>query len=307
MSAFFAWCSELELSQSAGEHDMAHLLPLGDMKGRDGRFFRLVDAATVAQNSISQGVDLPIDYEHQGDTLPEAKSGPVPAAGWIKELFVRDNGIWGRVEWTARASELIVNKEYRYLSPVFQHLADGTVTRLRGAGLVHRPNLELTALASQQDTQEDTMTETNTLSQIAVSLGLDENTDGQVILDAIARLQSQPDPSKFVPIAALKEAIQGKLNAVSTNSEREAETKVSKAMSMGYLSPAMREWALALCKQSPASFDGFIASAIPQFAHLFKPSQLGSRQAPQGRAVEQSSEALAICAQLGLKPEDLKD
>jgi phage I-like protein len=303
----FATCAERAIPQSANAPDMVHLLPLGDIKGRDGRFFRLVDAARVALNSLSQGMDLVIDYEHQGDTNPETQTGPIPAAGWIKELVARDDGLWGRVEWTARASELIAKKEYRYLSPVFQHLADGTVTRLRGAGLVHRPNLELTALASQQDTQEDTMTEATTLSQIAASLGLDDNTDGQAILDAIARLVSQPDPSKFVPIAALKEAIQGKLNAVSTNSEREAETKVSEAMSNGYLSPAMRGWALALCKQSPASFDGFIASAIPQFEHFFQPSQLGSRPPQQSRVADNSSEALAICAQLGLKPEDLKD
>jgi phage I-like protein len=63
---------------------------------------------------------------------------------------------WGRAEWTATAREMIANREYRYLSPSFLfHAATGAIVRLKGAGLVHNPNLHLAALASQ-DTEMDT-------------------------------------------------------------------------------------------------------------------------------------------------------
>jgi phage I-like protein len=130
--------------------EWVHLFPHGQMTGRDGRKFDLADPGTIVLAFQAAGVDLPIDYEHQNDR-PEAKNnGPVPAAGWIKALRSDETGLWGRVEWTATAREMIANREYRYLSPSFlYHPKTTAIVRLKGAGLVHNPNLHLTALASK--------------------------------------------------------------------------------------------------------------------------------------------------------------
>ena len=81
-----------------GAPEWVHLLPDGHMKGRDGREFELADPGALVLAFQSGGIDLPIDYEHQNDK-PEARlSGPVPAAGWIKELRAAEGGLWGRVE-----------------------------------------------------------------------------------------------------------------------------------------------------------------------------------------------------------------
>jgi len=119
------------------------------MTGRDGRVFNLSDAEAVVAEFQAMGIDLPIDYEHHNDK-PEAKlSGPVPAAGWIKELKAAEGGLWGRVEWTETAAEMIRRKEYRFLSPsLLVHPKTRQIVRVKGAGLVHNPNLFLTALAS---------------------------------------------------------------------------------------------------------------------------------------------------------------
>lgn len=58
--------------------------------------------------------DLPIDYEHQ--TL---SGGEAPAAGWYKNLYLKSDGIYTKVkEWTKKAEQYLLNKEYRYQSPV---------------------------------------------------------------------------------------------------------------------------------------------------------------------------------------------
>jgi phage I-like protein len=132
-----------------------HLLPLGSpFHGRDGRGpYSLPDAqaaqAVIAATLAYQaGADLPIDYDHQ--SLWSRENGqPAPAAGWVKELAARADGIWGRVEWTPKAAELLREKAYRYLSPVFMHDEGGAVTRLACAALSNLPNLELAAVASQ--------------------------------------------------------------------------------------------------------------------------------------------------------------
>lgn len=125
-----------------------HLVPAGTTTGRDGRGPYQLDAQAVTAAFAQHGADLPVDYEHQS-LGAVAKSGPVPAAGWITAVEPRADGLWGRVAWTAQASQLLRDRAYRYLSAVFDHLPDGRVIKLRGAGLVHSPNLPIQAAASQ--------------------------------------------------------------------------------------------------------------------------------------------------------------
>jgi phage I-like protein len=127
-----------------------HLLPKGVFQGRDGRgpYVLDIDAERAVIEAFSRlNCDLPIDYEHQSLDARE-KSGPVPAAGWIKELSSREDGLWGRVEWTPAAEHCLKNKEYRYISPVFLHDRGGHVKTLTMAALTNTPNLHLQAAAS---------------------------------------------------------------------------------------------------------------------------------------------------------------
>lgn len=181
----------------SGAPDWAHLIPLGRLKTRDGRRFSLVDAQEVIDAFNTNGADLPIDYEHQNDR-PQAKlSGPVPAAGWITALELRKNGIWGRVEWTERARTLIQSREYRYLSPVLMvDKASGEVCTIKGAGLVHNPNLHLTALNN-----EDTMpNDSELLPEITKLLNLPEDSEAESILEALRHILERAETTRSAQI-----------------------------------------------------------------------------------------------------------
>lgn len=98
-----------------------HLLPLGRLRGRDGRAWTLPPSKArqfVQRSSRANADRLVIDYEHQTDLAAE-NGGKAPAAGWIVELAVRPDGVWGLAEWTARAASMIASREYRFLSPIF--------------------------------------------------------------------------------------------------------------------------------------------------------------------------------------------
>ncbi len=82
---------------------------------------------------------------------------------------------------------------------------------------------------------------------------------------------------------------------------------VEEALRSGHLSPAMKDWATALCVANEASFDGFVASSVPQFAHIFKPSPTAGTPPGTRRGSEGDQFADAICSQLGLKPGSLAD
>lgn len=295
--------------------DWVHLFPSGHIRGRDGRAFDLEDPGAVILAFEGAGVDLPVDYEHQNDR-PEAKlSGPIPAAGWIKQLEAREDGIWGKVEWTATARELIGNREYRYLSPSFYcHPKTRAIVRLRGAGLVHNPNFHLHAIASEEVEMTDTPDYMTTISEL---LGLPPDADPAAIIDAIRTLldagqekmtahQVAPDPREFVPIEALQDLMSDRTSKAVLAAEERADVKVQDALNKGYITPGMKGWALALARKDQDSFDTFLASSMPMFAHLTR--QVVPNGPPHGAESQPTSDpyTLAICAQLGLAPEKLR-
>lgn len=298
--------------------DWVHLLPGGHILARDGREFDLPDPAAVILAFQEGRIDLPVDYEHQNDK-PEAKlKGPVPAAGRIKELAHNESGLWGRVEWTPTAREMISRREYRFLSPSFLHNKAGQIMRLCGAGLVHSPALHLKALASQERPMIDPKSKPATnpgtslraplFVRLMKVLNLGPEATEEEALDALeawlSEKEAQPDPKKFVPMEAVAEMLRDRQFEKAVMAEGQATEKVNAAIRKGYFPPALRDWAIALCRQDQDSFDTFLAKSVPAFAHLSQELMKGD---PPGTAKSfaQSQNEAAICAQLGLTPERL--
>lgn len=279
-----------------------HLLPSGQINGRDGRVFVLSDANTVIRQSMT-GVDLPIDYEHAIDTNTQAKA--VPAAGWIKDLQAREDGIWGQVEWTDSARAMIFGKEYRYLSPVLMYDASTkAIHRIIGAALVHRPNLTLKALSSENISMTPNE---DPLAPIRLALGLNAQADTAAIVEALG-ISVVPDPRKYVPLEAVKELFNETISTKTCLAEVEAETRVNAAMERGHISPGMRSWAVALCATDPASFDDFVNSSPAPFAHLFGPSKVAARhvQGAMSSALQtETTDEGKMAKMLGIDPRRL--
>lgn len=140
-----------------GNKTRFRIIPSGLFRARDGRPQNLpgwMMDRTAAQRIITAAAasmgDVVIDYEHQ--TLDaQNKAGAVPAAGWFKRLeWVESDGLYVTdARWTARASQMIDAKEYRYISPVFAFDALGMVVGLHSIALTNNPALDgLTDLAS---------------------------------------------------------------------------------------------------------------------------------------------------------------
>lgn len=315
-----AFCSELDVTKEGAVPDWVHLLPVGpDVRGADGRAWVLPDTAAVIARSMT-GVDLPIDYEHQNDDKAErVGNGPVPAAGWVKELAAREDGVWGRVEWTARARDLILAKEYRYLSPVFTFdKATQSIHAIKGAGLVHNPNLRLVALASVQGDEgqngldrpsrslPDGAAEKALLMAFAEAVGLPAEATEEEVLQAVRDLK---DPAKYMPAEPVKALLRERAEGLATLAEERAQAKVDDAIERAFISPGMRDWALGLCRSDPASFDRFVASTPNMFAGIRKLQISDERVLAQnaGGAGRETDRATAeIAANLGISTDKLR-
>ena len=186
-------------------------------------------AVLAATREHAGATDPVIDYEHQIDAA--AQNGqPAPAAGWVKELEVRDGALWGRVEWTPRGAAHIGAREYRYVSPTFAFDArTRKVKALHRAALTNAPALDMPALARDQGglmnpehltalavalglagtaTTEEVLAKAKTvvaeaLAPIAEALGLAKDAPAA---DIVAKAKTTataiaPDPGSFAPIA----------------------------------------------------------------------------------------------------------
>lgn len=90
---------------------------------------------------------LPIDFDHL--SMNPQKPGDGKAAGWLQRVELRADGdeLWGEVEWTPEAADLIQNRAYRFVSPSFvkDHThKDGRKigTTLLAAAITNHPFLE---------------------------------------------------------------------------------------------------------------------------------------------------------------------
>lgn len=129
-----------------------HIVPAGSFQGRDGRGpYACLPSEVVTNTARHNGLlDIPIDYDHQLE-YSAVNGQPAPAAGWLTVLEARENGVWGRVEWTEKAREHIASREYRYVSPVFYHDESGKVLFVESVALTNIPNLTgLKALSSRE-------------------------------------------------------------------------------------------------------------------------------------------------------------
>lgn len=130
--------------------EWVHLIPAGTFRGADGRgpYHVSNPAAVIAASMAAARGKLPLDENHSTQRAAPAGAAS-PARGWIVELQAREDGIWGRVQWTDEGRALVTNGAYRGISPVFEHAAGGTVMRIRSAALTNDPNL--TQLATLHD------------------------------------------------------------------------------------------------------------------------------------------------------------
>lgn len=128
----------IELKDESENLSQIRLAVVGRWKGHPNGEFA-IDIADIEKMKINfdkRKTDVVIDYEHQ--TLNAAQA---PAAGWIKEVFIKDDELWGRVAWNKKAKEYIKNGEYKYLSPVFEFFAVDEKTGVTKGANLHSASL----------------------------------------------------------------------------------------------------------------------------------------------------------------------
>ncbi len=214
---------------AGGVPEWIHLTPAGTFSGADGRGpFTLKDADVVITASMAAG-RLAIDENHAID-VAGPKGQPSPARGWIVEMQARDDGLWGRVEWTTAGRALIEDKAYRGISPVFVSTKEGgQVVKLLRAALTNDPNLTLTTLHNRSDAMDFN-------AKLRQALGLPADAAEDAVLTSVSAhalagatlgkvsaalgLPTDAKADDLVAGAAAKAADAGKLTAITAHFQK---------------------------------------------------------------------------------------
>lgn len=306
-----------EMPQDGSAPEWIELLPAGQtIVGRDGRTWINDKPDSVLAAFAAEGKDLPIDWEHSSE-LKACKGEEAPAAAWIKQLEVRaDGSTWARVEWTPRGTASVMNREYRYLSPVFKYdRSTGRVMRITSCGLTNQPNLFLDALNRAQPKEEPTM-----LKRLLLLLGMPETTSEEAALNHITSIKgdlatalnsaASPPLDKFVPKGdydlALNRATdaEGKLTAqAKATLETAINSEIKGALKLGKITPGTKDYHVAQCQQEGGldRFKAFVAAA---------PITAGDsnldKKIPGATDTALNAEEQKVCTALGISEEDYR-
>ncbi len=297
------------------------------MIGSGPWFLNEAGAKVIAQRAAARSTDLVIDYEHQ--TLEAPRNGmPAPASGWIDRTSLewREDGLYGRVKWTAAAQAAIDADEYRYLSPVFPYDAEtGEVLDILHVGLTNNPAIDtaIPALAAARmgDGTYDLTHEEDTVDreELIKLLGLSADATAEQITAAInalvkakaeseqaiaaARAGAKPDMSQFVPLAVYQEQGQQLAALRASAGESELDKLLDEGLKDGRIpGKATADWlkpqGLAVCR-------AYLEGAQP-IAALRGTQTDGKKPGEETKAKQgQLSDAeLAVCRSMGLSPEE---
>ena len=238
---------------------LVKLLPLGLVHSTKGDF--LVDNESfqaIRCKFTERQLQIPIDYEHQ--TLKDRQA---PAAGWIKDIVLKSDGIYGAVDWTERAAEYLKNREYKYISPVVTlRNTDRKAIGLHSAALTNTPAIDAmmpVACSDKPSEGEDGADQNEAdssgkgMEALAELLLLDPNTATmEDIYQAVAALLEGQEALKLKADAYQFEVTMMKVGSA-----------IEEALKSGKVAPFQRDWAF---QSAMKDLDGFTSwfKAAPQ-------------------------------------------
>ena len=119
------------------------IAPIGDFNGSDAEGNAVPERiskeslAALAEKLNASDQEILGDVDHS--SVRRGLDRDTHAAGWLSRFFTTVKGLFGKMKLTKRGKELVENREFRFLSPVFQLGEDGTPTELHSVAFTNTP------------------------------------------------------------------------------------------------------------------------------------------------------------------------
>ena len=324
MAILFALCASHALPEASTPPARLMIMPAPKgptIRGKDGRAWTLTKRDAVLRAANARPVQL--DTNHAAvHRAPKGEDSP--AAAWLSGFeFDTDGALWAsKVEWTPYGERLHADKAYRFLSPALLYDSKsgtsgvlGEITGLHSVGLVNDPNfVDLPALNAAETQDPQTMT-----PEQLKALGLAADATQEQINARLAQLSNPLDAIRDMLTAVVASVKPTAKSETAPNAADESHTiavnaVVNAGIVAGKVAPASRESLVAMGGTTSAqlkALDAYI-TGLPVIApnKASAPAKVGTNGAKGDKStvatgVESLSEhQLALCANLGIKPED---
>lgn len=273
--------------------------------------------ASVMAAYTEQGNPLAVDYNHamllgRGDPADDGS-----AAAWFKPES-RDGDIWATdVEWTPRATKKLLDREFRFVSPAFDH-DKREITSIINVALTNIPATKnmTPIVASQIPDLEPEETEIPMLKNLVAMLSLAEKTTEA---EALAEISTQKQTLTSLLALTGKEASAEALAVVTVWKDSSAQVEVLSQRIAALETEkkdgevkAILEKAILEKRVSPAEVEKMSALGKKDF-EMFK-SLVAVRPVMLGAAAKENAagtlptvlnaEEMKIAEMLGQSPED---
>ena len=142
------------------------ITPLGEFVGSstDGKPTKeIIDEESIIQMA-RQTEELLLDRDHASMRSQDERN--TKAYGWISGLKAivglgDMDGLYGTIKWTPDGIELVKERAYRFLSPVFELDGDGRAIKLVNVALTNRPALPLPPIINSESKDGKNISITN--------------------------------------------------------------------------------------------------------------------------------------------------
>lgn len=228
---------------------------VGKWKGHHAGPFEIsqTDLEQMIENFKNSGLSIPIDYEHE--SLENKKA---PAIGWVDELYIKNNALFALPKWNDEARELIKNKQYKYISPVFMF---NSVDRVSGKGIgttlqsIALTNTPFLTELGEISCKENQFNKGDKMSQNAKVA----NSDGQTneLQEKLAELEVQ-NAELVKENEELKTKVAELEAKISELEGENAEELVENSIKQGLVANSQKPWALNYAKSNRAGFKEYL-------------------------------------------------
>lgn len=288
----------------------------GRVVGRDGRHWVVNDPVALVAALNAAFAEIPFDINHAN--FLAAKDGrKSPSVGWPESFELRDGAIWSKPQWNEDGLNALKQKHYRFISPsLYFNPVTNEITGLHSISLTNHPNFSMPALNQRQANPDHEVPLMSIPKSITDRLQLNAEASEDAVTAAIDKLLNDrkvainaaqtPDPDKFVPksdhdrVVALNQQLQAD---AKTRQAAAIEAEVDAAIEAGKFAPASKEHYVALC-HSEGGLERF-RKLVEVTAPIAQDSGLDGKQVGTNAKQATALDA-AVCAQLGLDPEDAK-
>lgn len=297
------------------------LLPIGEFEAHyvNHKLTEPAAEAIVASYKKSKkDKKMVVDYEH-GTVMAERTGQKNPAAGWVDDLELKDDGLYATISWTQAAIEHIKGREYKYLSPAFFYDKDGAVKAMHSIAFTNNPALPLSEIATfsgnifKPNDDKKSMKEEKTLKALQNELAEAQKAK-TAAEESLKVLEAKRNEDKLEPSYDLKaqlETLQKEfLEVVNQKEAMEAANKksmIDEAIADGTLNENQAKWAE---DQPLATLSGFFKASSkktqtnPNPLAALSGQQTGAITPPTGAQSKLSEGDESVARSLGLSVDE---